>query len=177
MRPHRGSTLLAALIVIGVLALVTVATLRLADISKGQSVKDARKLAQAACVDAARQYLISRLNIFSIATNITFDQVVSTDHGDRHIYSGHIRNPDGKPGGAIITSQPRVVTSGVGTSSSGSGGGAGGGGGDIVNGGGSLGSSSGSGGIGSGTPFQVVVACSDPVAGDMELEFTLKFGL
>lgn len=173
MRPHRGSTLLAALMVIAVLALVTVATLRLADISKGQSVKDSRKLAQAACVDAARQYLISRLNIFSIATNITFDQVVPSDHGDRHIYTGHIRNADGKPGGAIITSQPRAINGGVGTAGTSAGGG--GQSGDIVNG---IGSGLGSnGGLGTGTPVQVVVACSDPVAGDMELEFTLKFGL
>ena len=65
MRPHRGSALVAALIVIGVLALVTVATLRLANISKGQSAKDARALSQAACVDAARQYLIGRLRLLS----------------------------------------------------------------------------------------------------------------
>ena len=61
MRSHRGSALLAALIVIGVLSLVTVATLRLASISKTQSVRDARLLSQASCVDAARQYLLGRL--------------------------------------------------------------------------------------------------------------------
>ena len=65
MRPHRGSALIAALIVIAVMATVTVATLRLASISKGQSLNDARKLSQSACVDAARQYLISRLRMLS----------------------------------------------------------------------------------------------------------------
>ena len=39
MRAHRGSALLAALMVIGVLALVTVATLRLANISKATEAK------------------------------------------------------------------------------------------------------------------------------------------
>jgi hypothetical protein len=165
MRPHRGSVLIAALVVIGILALVTVATLRLADISKGQSARDARKLGQAACVDAARQYLISRLNVFNIASSITFDQVISTEAGDRHIYSGHVRGQDaaGKFTGPVITSQPRAVFGGVS-------GGASGGSLDEANTfrrvSGRLGSS-----------YQVVVACSDPLAGDMELEFTLQFGL
>ena len=94
MRPQRGSALIAALLVIAVLALVTVATLRLAGISKGQSAKDARKLGQAACIDAARQYLIGRLSLFQITSQVTFDQVISTEAGPRHIYSGHVRQPD-----------------------------------------------------------------------------------
>ena len=28
-----------------------------------------------------------------------------------------------------------------------------------------------------GKPYQVVVACSDPVAGDLELEFSFRYGL
>ena len=166
MRPHRGSVLIAALVIIGVLALVTVATLRLADISKGQSAKDARKIGQAACVDAARQYLISRLNVFNLASSIKFDQVISTEAGDRHIYSGHVRGQDstGKFTGPVITAQPRAVFAGV----------SGGAGhsrnldisntvrGSVAN---------------VGSTYQVVVACSDPLAGDMELEFTLTFGL
>ncbi|HEY6910617.1 MAG TPA: hypothetical protein VI356_14665 [Myxococcales bacterium] len=165
MRPHRGSVLIAALVVIAVLALVTVATLRLADISKGQSAKDARKLGQAACIDAARQYLISRLNVFNMASSVTFDQVISTEAGDRHIYSGHVRGQDamGKFTGPVITSQPRPVYTGVsgGASSDNL---------DITN---TLRASSGR----VGTAYQVIVACSDPLAGDMELEFSLQFGL
>lgn len=165
MRPHRGSVLIAALVIIGVLALVTVATLRLADISKGQSARDARKLGQAACVDAARQYLISRLNVFNIASTIRFDQVISTEAGDRHIYSGHVRGQDalGKFTGPVITAAPRAVYGGVS-------GGASGGNGDITN---TLRGANGK----VGTTYQVVVACSDPLAGDMELEFSLQFGL
>ena len=41
---RRGSALLAALVVIGVLALVTAATMRLATLSKTNSVRDSRKL-------------------------------------------------------------------------------------------------------------------------------------
>lgn len=166
MRPHRGSVLIAALVIIGVLALVTVATLRLADISKGQSARDARKLGQAACVDAARQYLISRLNVFNLASSITFDQVISTEAGDRHIYSGHVRGQDatGKFTGPVITAQPRALFGGV------SGGGKSGGSFDEAN---TFRRSDGR----LGSTYQVVVACSDPLAGDMELEFTLQFGL
>ena len=167
MRPHRGSVLIAALVIIGVLALVTVATLRLADISKGQSAKDARKLGQAACVDAARPYLISRLNVFNIATSINFDRVISTEAGDRHIYSGHVRGRDGtgKFTGPVITAQPRAVFGGVSSGGGGSGRSQ-----EITN---ALRGS----GAGVGSTYQVVVACSDPLAGDMELEFSLKFGL
>ena len=166
MRPHRGSALIAALIVIGVLALVTVATLRLADISKGQSAKDARKLGQAACIDAARQYLISRLRLFQVNSQVSFDQVITTEAGPRHIYTGHVRQPDasGQLTGAVPVSVNAVtpVTAGI----------IGGGNvnrREITN---MIGNAS----IG-GRPYRVIVACSDPLAGDMELEFTLKFGL
>jgi hypothetical protein len=166
MRPHRGSVLIAALVIIGVLALVTVATLRLADISKGQSAKDARKVGQAACIDAARQYLISRMNVYSIPSSVTFDQVIATEAGNRHIYSGHVRAQDstGKFTGPVITAQPRPVFGGV------NGGGGNGGKLDISN---TLRGSN----ADQGSKYQVIVACSDPLAGDMELEFSLKLGL
>jgi Tfp pilus assembly protein PilX len=166
MRPHRGSALIAALLVIAVLALVTVATLRLADISKGQSAKDARKLGQAACIDAARQYLIGRLNLFQVPTQVSFDQVISTEAGPRHIYSGHVRQPDanGHLSGPLPVSINAVTPVRAG-----------------VVGGGSVRSREITNMVGNpsigGKPYQVVVACSDPLAGDMELEFTLKFGL
>jgi type II secretory pathway pseudopilin PulG len=166
MRRHRGSALIAALIVIAVLALVTVATLRLADISKGQSAKDARKFGQAACIDAARQYLISRLRLYGVPTQVSFDEVVSTEAGPRHIYTGHVRQPDasGQVSGPVPVSingltPLRTGFVGGGTARSR----------EISN---TIGAPS----IG-GKPYQVVVSCSDPLAGDMELEFTLKFGL
>ena len=167
MRPNRGSALVAALIVIGVLALVTIATLRLADISKGQSAKDARALAQLACVDAARQYLISRLQLLSKKpiTELTFNQVISAENGTRTLYSGHVRPQDanGKPTGAlpVIKSVINVDSSKVGGAKAGNR--------DLSN---VIASPT----LGS-KPYQVVVACSDPVAGDVELEFTFRYGL
>lgn len=165
MRPHRGSALVAALIVIAVLALVTVATLRLADISKGESAKDARKFGQAACVDAARQYLISRLKLFGVPAQVSVDEVIATEAGSRHIYTGHVRQPDanGHVSGpvAVVTGLTPVQRGAVGGGHSGIR--------EFTN-------AIGTGSMG-GSTYTVVVACSDPLAGDMELEFTLKFGL
>jgi len=167
MRPHRGSALLAALIVIAVLAMVTVATLRLANISKEQSMKDARKLSQAACVDAARQYLISRLRLLSRypITELTFDAAIPVENGTRHLYTGHARpnGPDGRPVGAlpVIESVRGVAAAKVGGAKAGNR--------DLSN---TIAPPT----LGS-KPYQVIVACSDPVAGDLELEFSFKYGL
>ena len=167
MRPHRGSALIAALIVIAVLATVTVATLRLASISKGQSLSDARKLSQSACVDAARQYLISRLRLLSKfpLTELTFDQAVPVENGTRHLYTGHARQngPDGRPIGPlpVIESVKAVAASKVGGGKAGNR--------DLSN---TIAPPT----LG-GKPYQVIVACSDPVAGDMELEFSFRYGL
>ena len=74
--------MLASLIIIGVIALVTVATLQLANISKQQAAKDARSLSQVACVEAARQYVLSRLRLFGApATSITLDQAIVVGTG------------------------------------------------------------------------------------------------
>jgi type II secretory pathway pseudopilin PulG len=165
MRPHRGSALLAALIVIGVLSLVTVATLRLAGISKNQSVRDARLLGQASCVDAARQYLISRLALAGsgLVTDITFDQAVQLDNGTRHLYTGHVRprGTDGRPIGTVP-----VIKSARGIAAS-----------QVTAPNGSLDVSNKIGGATLGNNYHVIVACADPVAGDMELEFTFRWAL
>src|SRR5207245_2075393 len=93
-RKPRGSALLAALIVIGVLALVTVATLQLAGISKQQSAKDSRTLSQTACVEAARQYVLGRLRVFGLdPTTITLNQTIQVDSGGRQLRTGHINGP------------------------------------------------------------------------------------
>ena len=164
MRSHRGSALIAALIVIGVLAMVTVATLRLAGISKNQSVRDARMLSQTSCVDASRQYLLSRLRLLSPTpvTELTFDQAVQLDTGTRHLYTGHVRDDPSvpfDPALAVVKSAKGVASSQVGASKANR---------DLSN---VIGWSS------LGKNYRVVVACSDPVAGDMELEFTFRYGL
>lgn len=167
MRSHRGSALLAALIVIGVLSLVTVATLRLAGISKTQAVRDARLLSQASCVDAARQYLLSRLTLLGPGqvTDINFDHAVQVDTGSRHIYTGHVRpkGADGRPIDPlpVINSVHGVLDSQVSAPSRHNR--------DLSN---TIGSPS-----MVGHNYHVIVACSDPVAGDMELEFTFRYGL
>jgi len=167
MRSHRGSALVAALIVIGVLAMVTVATLRLASISKAQSVRDSRLLSQASCVDASRQYLLSRLKLLSATpvTELTFDQAVQLDSGTRHLYTGHVRDPNA-PGFDPRTTPPPVIKSVKGVASN------------------QVGSSKANRDLSNvigwsslGKNYHVVVACSDPVAGDMELEFTFRYGL
>jgi hypothetical protein len=173
MRSHRGSALLAALIVVGVLSLVTVATLRLASISKTQSVRDARLLSQTSCVDAARQYLLGRLRLLSAAplTELTFNQSVVLDTGTRHLYTGHIREdaqhqpirPDanGHFSGAVpVIKTVRGVLSSQVTSPQGN-----------------RNLSNVIAWASLGKNYHVVVACADPVAGDMELEFTFRYGL
>jgi len=155
-RKPRGSALLAALIVIGVLALVTVATLQLAGISKQQSAKDSRTLGQAACVEAARQYVLGRLRVFGLdPTTITLDQTIQVDSGGRQLRTGHINGP-------VVTSIQAVPPQLVGASSARTR--------DISN---MIVASPTLGG----RAYRVVVACSDPLAGDMELEFTFKYGL
>ena len=166
MKP-RGSALLAAMIVIGVLALVTAVTLTMATISKGNSARDARSLSQMSCVEAGRQYIFSRLRLFGLdPTSITLDQAVQVETGTRHLYTGHVRPvAGGQPQGtyAVVTAVLAVPGSFFGGSGSGSG--------DMSN-------RIGGGGAGrNGGAYRVVVACSDPLAGDMELEFTFKYGL
>jgi hypothetical protein len=166
MRSHRGSALLAALIVIGVLSLVTVATLRLASISKTQSVRDARLLSQASCVDAARQYLLSRLSLYVSPTELTFDRVVQLDSGQRHVYTGHVRpkGADGRPAGSVaVVKTVRAIPSRQVSPVRGNNA-------DWSNG-------IRSGGSSNSNAYHVIVACADPVAGDMELEFTFRYGL
>jgi len=170
-RPHRGSALLAALIVIGVLALITVATFRLAALSKNQSARDARSLSGAACVDTARQYLIGRLRVFGLdPTSITLDQAITVDSGTRRIYTGHARptqfDRDGiaRPVGTVavvntVQALPPQLVGQAGARAR-----------DISN---VIVPSPTLGG----RSYRVVVSCTDPVSGDMELEFTFKYGL
>src|ERR1700720_1786130 len=88
---HRGSALLAALIVIGVVALITAATLQLAGMSRVQAAKDAKWLTQTACADAARQYLLGRLRFYNISPeSIQLDRTIQLDSGTAHIRTGHI---------------------------------------------------------------------------------------
>jgi hypothetical protein len=153
--------MLAALIVIGVISLVTVATLQLANISKQQASKDARNLSQMACVEAARQYVLSRLRLTGAPTTaITLDQAVQIGTGTvglsgnapvKKMRTGHVNDPtitSVTPIGMNLVSQVHV--------------------GERSNVVGSVGLS--------GRPFRAVVACTDPQAGDMELEFTFQFG-
>jgi hypothetical protein len=166
MRSHRGSALLAALLIIGVLALVTVATLRLAGISKAQAVRDARVLSQTSCVDAARQYLLSRLTLLGPGqvTDITFNQAIQVDTGTRRLYTGHVRPKDaqGRPiGEPVINSVHSVLSSQVSVRQGQSR--------DLSN---TIGSPA-----MTGQTYHVVVGCADPAAGDMELEFTFQYGL
>jgi hypothetical protein len=156
----RGGAMLAALIVIGVISLVTVATLQLANISKQQAAKDARSLSQVACVEAARQYLLSRLRLFGApATSITLDQSVVVDNGTKRMITGHVRPP------GVTTDQPAITSvlplrgSFVGGTKVGERS-------NVVGPGIGLG----------GSAYRAVVACTDPQAGDMELEFTFQFG-
>jgi hypothetical protein len=119
-------------------------------------------------VDASRQYLLSRLRLLSPTpvTELTFDQAVQLDSGTRHLYTGHVRDPNA-PGfdphtfdpSAVIKSVRGVASSQVGSSKANR---------DLSN---VIGWSS------LGKNYHVVVACADPVAGDMELEFTFRYGL
>ena len=154
MRKPRGGALLAALIVIGVIALVTVATLQLANISKQQAAKAARSLSQVTCVEAARQYVLSRLRLFGApATSITLDQAVTVDNGLKKMRTGHVTDT------VAITSVQPLRSSAVGGAKAGQRS-------NVVGTGIGLG----------GSTYRAVVACTDPQAGDMELEFTFQFG-
>jgi len=153
---ERGSALIAALIIIGVLALVTVATLQLANISKQSSANDARRLSQTSCVEAARQYVLSRLRLVGQSpTSITLDQAVAVESGQRKMRTGHVGNTAvvqsvmAVPSRLVSNSnaKARDISNIIGTPTTG------------------------------GSAYRVVVACSDPLAGDMEMEFTFKYGL
>jgi Tfp pilus assembly protein PilX len=166
-RLHRGSALIAALIIIGVLALVTVATLQLANISKQSATKDARRLSQTSCVEAARQYLLSRLRLIGPnPTTLVLNQTVALEAGNRTLYTGHVRTTDanGRPNTTVLPVISSVVALPVTLVSNSSAKAR-----DIAN------------GIGrattGGASYRVVVACSDPLAGDVEMEFTFKYGL
>jgi len=160
MRKPRGGAMLAALIVIGVLSLVTVATMQLANISKQQASKDSRNLSQVACVEAARQYLLSRLRLFGApATAITLDQSITLDNGKKRLLTGHVRPRGVKTDPPVITSVLPLRGSYVGGMKAGERT-------NVVGAGIGLG----------GSAYRAVVACTDPQAGDMELEFTFQFG-
>lgn len=170
-RTERGSALLAALIVIAVLAVVTVATFQMASISKGQAARDARTLTASSCAETARQYLLGRLRVFGLdPTTLTLDQTITVDNGSRRIFTGHARpsqlggdgfqHPIGNV--AVITSVQALPAQLVGNGGSRTR--------DISNmvvPGATLG----------GRSYRAVVACTDPMAGDVELEFTFKYGL
>jgi hypothetical protein len=164
-RKMRGSAILAALIVIGVLAVVTAVTLTLASISKGDSARDARVLSQTACVESGRQYILGRLRVFGLdPTSITLDQALQVETGTRRVYTGHVRDWAGgvQNATAVVHSVQAVPSQLLGNSSARNR--------DISNvivPGSTLG----------GRAYRVVVACTDPLAGDMELEFTFKYGL
>lgn len=156
MAAPRGSALLAALIVIGVLALVTVATLELARLSKSDAVRDSRVLSQTSCVEAARQHVLGRLRVFGLdPTSIQLDQAVQVDTGSRQMRTGHLRGPSI----TSVRALPPQLVGGSGARNR-----------DLSN----LIVPSPSLG---GRFYRVVVACTDPAAGDMELEFTFRYGL
>jgi len=165
----RGGALLASLIIIGVISLLTVATLQLANISKQQASKDARSLSQMSCVEAARQYVVGRLRLFGApATSITLDQAVQVGTGTaiglsgnlprKQMVTGHIR-PKGQTAPPTITSVEMLKSSAIGSAKAGERS-------NVVGTGVGLG----------GNAYRAVVACTDPQAGDMELEFTFQFG-
>src|SRR5882762_5193219 len=105
IRRPRGGAMLASLIIIGVIALMTVATLPLAQISKQQASKDARSLSQVACVEAARQYMLSRLRLFGApATAITLDQSITVDNGKKRMVTNHVRPP------GVTSDQPAITS-------------------------------------------------------------------
>ena len=168
MPKPRGGALLASLIVIGVISLLTVATLQLANISKQQASKDARSLSQMSCVEAARQYVVGRLRLFGApATSITLNQAIKVGTGtvvglsgnlpQKQMVTGHIR-PKGQTA-PTITSVEMLKSSAIGSAKAGERS-------NVVGTGIGLG----------GNAYRAVVTCMDPQAGDMELEFTFQFG-
>jgi hypothetical protein len=158
---HRGSALIAALIVIGVLAVVTVATLQLANISKQASAADSRRLSQTACVDAARQYVLGRLRLAQSPTTIQLDQAIQVENGQRKMRTGHISTA-ALPNAPVISSVMNLPGPLISNNSRKFR--------DVSN----LGPEAAQGG---GKAYRLVVACTDPQAGDMELEFTFRYGL
>ena len=161
--------MLASLIIIGVIALVTVATLQLANISKQQAAKDARSLSQVACVEAARQYVLSRLRLFGApATSITLNQAIVVGTGSTGFLSG--RSPQKQMRTGHVTEKgindPPKITSVVPIRAGLVGGAKAGERSNVVGTGVGLG----------GSTYRAVVACTDPQAGDMELEMTFQFG-
>jgi hypothetical protein len=165
----RGGALLASLIIIGVIALVTVATLQLANISKQQASKDSRSLSQMACVEAGRQYVLSRLRLFGApATSIKLDQAIQIGTGtvaglsgnlpQKQMITGHIR-PKGVTTPPVVESVKALKSTAIGGAKAGERS-------NVVGTGVGLG----------GNAYRVTVACTDPQAGDMELEFTFQFG-
>lgn len=170
-RAERGSALVAALIVIAILAVITVSSFQIASISKGQAARDSRTLMGASCAETARQYLLGRLRVFGLdPTTLTLDQTINVDSGARRIFTGHARQSqlgsDGfqHPVGsvAVITSVQALPAQLVGNAGARNR--------DISNvvvPGSTLG----------GRSYRAVVTCTDPMAGDQELEFTFKYGL
>jgi len=155
-RFERGGALLAALIIIGVLALITAATMQLAQAGKVNAVRDSRKLSQTACVEAARQHVLGRLRVFGLdPTSIQLDRTIQVDSGGRNLRTGHI-------GGAAVNSVVALPPSLVGGSTARNR--------DLTN---LIVPSP----VLGGRHYRVVVACTDPLAGEMELEFTFKYGL
>jgi type II secretory pathway pseudopilin PulG len=167
IRKPRGGAMLASLIVIGVISLMTVATMQLANISKQQASKDARSLSQMACVEAGRQYVLGRLRLFGApATSITLNQAIQIGTGtvglsgnapSKQMITGHIRaSPKDVPTITSVQALPSGYVSGQNAMERS----------NVVGAGGRLGGA-----------YRAVVACTDPQAGDMELEFTFQYGM
>jgi type II secretory pathway pseudopilin PulG len=165
MNRTRGIALLPVLGVIVLLAFVTAAALQLALASKTAAIREAHKFTQASCLNAARDHLLARLRNFGTdPTTLQFDEWIgaSSTPDSLHIRTGHV-NGAATPtvtvvGASLIAGQKQSVR-------------------DVSNmivPGATLGSKF----------YKVVVACTDPVAGrvnpdagEMELEFTIRYGL
>ncbi len=156
MRAARGNALLPALIIVLVLTMVAAASLTIAQLSRRDAVREGRNFTQAACVDAARQAVLGRLRVFGLdPTSIVLDQAVAVDSGTRTLRTGHI----GGPAITSIAAIPPQLVGGSGARNR-----------DISN---LIVPSP----VLGGRHYRVVVKCSDPAAGEMELEFTFKYGL
>ena len=91
----RGAVLLAVLIVIVVLAGVAFAALELASLSRQNAVREAHKLSQTSCVEAARQAILGRLRVFGLdPTSIELNKAIATDSGTRTLRTGHLGGPE-----------------------------------------------------------------------------------
>jgi len=94
-----------------------VATLRLASISKDQSIKDARTLSNTSCVEAARQYVIGRLRVFGLdPTTITLDQAITVESGTRTLRTAHVNTANHYAPGPVVTSVQALPAQLVGNS-------------------------------------------------------------